>query len=80
MFYSLWYKAPKLLPAGSLESGNTDQVFGMKDVAEQHPSYRTLSASAFQATGRQQRGCIILQAVKHSLALLKMGKKLSETC
>ena len=37
------------------------------------------SASAFQATGRQQLGCIIPQAVKHSLALLRMGKKLSET-
>ena len=27
----------------------------------------------FQATGRQRRGCIIPQAVTHSLALLKMG-------
>ena len=26
------------------------------------------------ATGRQHRGCIILQAVTHSLVLLKMGK------
>jgi len=25
------------------------------------------------ATGRQHRGCIITQAVTHSLALLKMG-------
>ena len=27
-----------------------------------------------QATGRQHRGCIIQQAVTHSLVLLKMGK------
>ena len=32
------------------------------------------------ATGRQQLGCIIPQAVKHRLALLRMGKKLPETC
>ena len=29
---------------------------------------------------RQHRGCIIPQAVKHSFALLRMGKKLPETC
>ena len=28
----------------------------------------------FPATGRQHGGCIILQAVTHSLVLLKMGK------
>ena len=28
----------------------------------------------FQATGRQNSGCIIPQAVTHSLVLLKMGK------
>ena len=38
------------------------------------------SASAFQATGRQQLGCIIPHSVKHSIALLRMGKKLPETC
>ena len=38
------------------------------------------SASAFQDTNRQQLGCIIPQAVKQSLALLRMGKKLPETC
>jgi hypothetical protein len=47
MFYSLWHNAPKLLPAGGLERGGTDYVFGMKDVArlkvELHPSYRTHS-------------------------------------
>jgi len=31
-------------------------------------------------TGRQQLGCIITQVVKHSFALLRMGKKLPETC
>ena len=29
---------------------------------------------SFQATGRQHRGCIIPQAVTHSLVLLKMGE------
>ena len=33
MFYILWYNAPKLLPAGGLERGGTDYVFGAKDVA-----------------------------------------------
>ena len=31
-------------------------------------------------TGRQQIGCIIPHAVKHSLSFLRMGKKLPETC
>ena len=41
VFYSLWYNAPKLMPAGGLERGGTDCVFGMKDVAPLSPSYRT---------------------------------------
>ena len=40
----------------------------------------TVSASAFQTTDRQQLGCIIPHAVNHILALLRMGKKLPETC
>ena len=32
------------------------------------------------ASGRQQLGCIIPQAVKHSLALLRMGKKIAQKC
>ena len=69
MCYSLGYNAPNLLPAGGLERGETDCVFGERDVArfEQHPSHRT------------QLGCSLPQAVKHSLALLRMGKKLLET-
>ena len=39
-----------------------------------------VNASSFQATSRQQLGCIIPHAVKHSLGLLRMGKKLPETC
>jgi hypothetical protein len=31
----------------------------------------------FQTTGRQHRGCIIPQAVTHSLVFLKMGKIIS---
>jgi hypothetical protein len=33
VFYSLWYDAPKLLPAGGLELGGPDYVFGVKVVA-----------------------------------------------
>jgi hypothetical protein len=33
-----------------------------------------LPAGNRPATGRQHRGCIIPQAVTHSLVLLKMGK------
>ena len=32
------------------------------------------AATMLPATGRQHRGCIIPQAVTHSLVLLKMGK------
>jgi len=32
VFYSMWYNAPKLMPAGGLERGGTDYVFGVKDV------------------------------------------------
>ena len=56
MSYSLWYNAPMMLPAGSLE----------------------VEELRFQATGRQHRGCIIPQAVTHSLALLRMGKIITQ--
>jgi len=36
VFYSVWYNAPKLLPAGGLERGGTDYVFGVKDVSPAH--------------------------------------------
>ena len=52
------------------------QYAGREFPLDQHPSHRTHSASALQATGRQQLGRIKLHAVKHSLALLRMGKKL----
>ena len=32
MCYSMWYNAPKLLPAGGLEHGGTDYMFGVKNV------------------------------------------------
>ena len=51
--YSLWYKAPTMLPAGCLEA---------EELRLQTPGYR------------QHRGCIIPQAVTHSLVLLKMGE------
>jgi len=60
-------------------------VFGKKDVARLDESSNILyiehldSADAFQATGQQQLGRIIPQAVKRSLALLRIGKQLSET-
>ena len=81
MIYSKWYNVPPLLSVGGLECGGTDYVFGVKDVAglslfgvkdvaglEQHPSHR------------QQSGDTIPPAVIHSLALLRMGKELPETC
>jgi len=37
-------------------------------------------AAALQASDRQQSGDIIAHAVNHSLALLRMGKGLPETC
>ena len=40
----------------------------------------TVRAVTFQASDRQQSGCIIPRAVIHSLALLRMGKELPETC
>ena len=39
-----------------------------------------VSATTFQATGRQQLVCIIPQAVKHSFVLLRMGKIFPERC
>ena len=53
MCYSLWYNAPMMLPAGSLEAEEL----------------------RFQATGPQHCGCIIPQAITHSLVLLKMGDR-----
>ena len=72
------YNAPNVLSAGGLERGSTDYVFGVKDVVRlcRAASFR----SALQATGRKHIGCIIPHAVIHNLALLRMGKKLSETC
>ena len=55
--YSLWYNAPTMLPAGSL-----DEVEMLKQFHR------------IQATGGQHRGCIIPQAVTHSLVLLRMGE------
>ena len=77
----MWYNAPKLLPAGGLERGGTDYVFGVKDVVSNilHTEH-IVSNSALQATSRQQLGHILPHAVKHSLVLLRMGKKLPETC
>ena len=56
MCYTLWYNAPTMLLASSLEA------------EELH----------FQATGQQYRGCIIPQAVTHSLVFLKMGKIIAQ--
>ena len=77
-FYSMWYNAPKLLLVPGLERGGTDYVFGVKNVVSSFTP-NTVSSSAFQATYRQQLGCIIPHAVKHGLALLRMDKNLPET-
>ena len=60
------------LVAGCRGSGTGQQAVrpgrGMlHDAVVQHPS----------SSGRQHRGCIIPQAVTHSLVLLKMGKIIS---
>jgi len=67
--YSMWYNVLRLLSAGGLECGDTDCVFGVKNVAR-----------ALQASDRQQSEDIIPHAVNHSLAFLRMGKELPETC
>jgi hypothetical protein len=47
----------------------------------QHPSYHTHSATLpFSGPSLLQHKIAIPHAVNHSLALLKMGKKLPETC
>ena len=49
---------------------------------EQHPSHRTRGPCRPTPglSDRQQSGGIIPHPVNHSLALLRMGKELSETC
>ena len=42
--------------------------------AKMGPFFYIIGSGSFHATGRQHRGCIIPQAVTHSLVLLKMGK------
>ena len=68
MTYSMWYNVLRLLSAGGLECGDTDCVFGVKNVAR-----------ALQASDRQYED-IIPHAVNRSLALLMMGKELPEIC
>jgi len=77
--YSLWHNAPTLLMAGSLEMEGTKCLVRRMLLNESSNILRTehlVSALRLQATGHQQHGCIMPQAVTHSLALLKMGKKL----
>jgi len=47
VFYSLWYNAPKLLPAGGLERGGTAYVFGVKDVARRATSFTPNKLEAY---------------------------------
>ena len=86
MCYSLWYNAPTMLPAGSLKAEEECHTGLLTACEQEHlllltssqQTYMTLFVR-FQATGRQHRGCIIPQAVTHSLVLLKMGKLIPET-
>ena len=81
MFYSMWYNALKLLPAGVLECGGTDYSQCLHQPATTWVSCNTESLTIVSAsTGRQKLGCIIPHAVKHSLALLRMGRKSPEAC
>jgi len=70
--YSMWYNVRRLLSVGVLEWGGTDYVFG--------ESEHIVRVAALQASDRHQSGNIIPHAVHHSLALLRMGKELPETC
>ena len=82
MIYSMRYNVPRLLSVGGLDCNGTDCVFGVKDVARLsilHTEH-TVRAVAIQASDRQQSGDIIPHALNHSLALLRMGKELPETC
>ena len=83
MYYNLWYNAPTMLPAGSLEVEEIFMSYRFSDSLREGtnaPAHK-LSANLcdiyqflrFQATCRQHLGCIIPQAVTHSLVLLKMG-------
>ena len=65
----------------ALERGGTDYVFGVKDDTRRYDGRatsfppKTLSVPPrTRATCRQQIGCIIPHAVKHSLEFLWMGK------
>ena len=78
MSYSLWYNAPTMWPVGSLEAELCHT--GLLTACEQEQmlllaswQQTCMTFLRFQATGRQHRGCIIPQAVTHSLVLLKMG-------
>ena len=76
-----------MLPAGSLEAEFSNDIChtGLLTACEQEHlllltscqqicmTY-TIAELRFQATGRQHRGCIIPQAVTHSLVLLKMSE------
>ena len=67
--------------AGRWDGTRRHSVFGMKDIAGSNILHteHIVRASAFQATGRKPLRCILRQAVKPSLALLRMGKKFPET-
>jgi hypothetical protein len=76
--YSLWYNAPTMLTAGSLEAEECHT--GLLTACEQEQMLLLTSCQQtcitflrFQATRRQHRGCITPQSVIHSLVLLKMG-------
>ena len=83
----MWCNALKLMLAGGLERGGTDCVFEyegccstLKSRTKSFILEHIVSASAFQATGQHQLECITPHYVKRSLGLLRMGKKLPETC
>jgi hypothetical protein len=69
VIYSMWYDVSRLLSVG------------VKDVARLvlHTEHIALVA-ALRASDRQLSRDIILHAVNRSLALLRMGKELPETC
>jgi hypothetical protein len=73
---------PLLLPGCGPESRGADYVYGVEGAARAAPS-TPYTQSAPRFLGPQpgsKTGCRKPKAVKHGLALLKMGIKLPETC
>ena len=57
-----------------LQQSSITSTFVIQFIAQHDLPLLDAEELRIQATGRQQRGCIIPQAVTHSLVLLKIGE------